>query len=117
MKIAHNLIALAFEIGCVGLWLVMKTMEMLHRAHPFPLHNAGGGNLAPSDLEVFCFGHSTWLPYLGLPAVAYALVASLRGKTSLQSFCIFAALLALLFMVLFFTVSVSSLASWIPVYG
>lgn len=116
MKLAHNLIALAFATGCIGLWLVMRVMEMLHRAYPFPAVNAGGGKLAPGDFEIFCITHSSWLPYLGVPAVAYAVVVSLRGRTSVESFCAFAALLALLFSVLLFTVSVASLVSWIPLY-
>ncbi len=116
MKLAHNLIALAFAAGCVGLWLVMHVMEMLHRAYPFPAVNAGGGKLAHGSFEIFCVTHSSWLPYLGVPVIAYAAVASLRGKTSVESFCAFAALLALLFSVLLFTVLVASLVSWIPLY-
>ena len=116
MKIAHNLLALAFEAGCFGLWMVMRVLTMLHRAYLFPQHNAGGGKLAPGDFETFCVVHSSWLPYLGIPAVAYALTVSFRKRATVESFCVFASVLAFAFAVLFFTVAVACMVSWIPVY-
>jgi hypothetical protein len=116
MKIAHNLLGLAFAAGCFGLWMVMRLQEMLHRAHPFPEVNAGGGHLAHGWLETFCVVHASWLPYLGIPAIAYSLVVSIRGKASIESLGVFAAALAFLFTILFFTVLVGCMASWIPLY-
>ena len=36
MKFAHNLVAVTFGAGCVGLSMVMQHLLMLQRAHPFP---------------------------------------------------------------------------------
>lgn len=114
MKAAHILVAIAFETGCFGLWVVMRIMAMLHRAHPFPQHH--GGKLSPGDFQIFCASHSDWLPYLGIPAVVFALIAAIRGTTTPETFSVFASLLSLAFVVLFFTVAAACLVSWIAVY-
>ena len=116
MKIAHNLIGLAFAIACVGLWEVTRVLEMLHRAYPFPQHNGGGGTLAHGDFEMFCVVQSSWLPYFGIPAIAYALISSYRGRPTVESFCAFASVLALAFVVLLFTVLLAGVVSWMPLY-
>ena len=116
MKLAHNLVALAFATGCIGLWVVMRVLAMLHVAHPFPEFNAGGGRLSHGDFEIFCLTHASCLPYFGIPAFAYALIASFCRKVSVESFCLFASVLALIFTVLFFTVAVVCMASWVALY-
>ena len=117
MKIAHLVLSIAFSAGCTGLWIVMRMLAMLHVAYPFPRFGPGGaGNLTQGSFEAFCNAYSSWMPYLAIPAVSYALFASLRGKASVESFCVFASILALVFAILFFGVAVDGLASWIPIY-
>jgi len=117
MKTAHIILSLAFAVGCTGLLLIMRTSEMLHRAYPFPDHGPeGAGNIAQGDFELFCIRYTHLLPYFALPAVCYALYVSLCGKASVQSFCLFGSILALVFMTLLVTVAVVSMISWIALY-
>lgn len=116
MKFAHNLVAVTFGAGCVGLWVVMRLLLMLQRAHPFPQMGDGGGKLAPGAFEEFCFGHAFWLPFFALPALGYALFVTFRERATVESLCVFGSVLAFAFTVLMFTVAFACMIIWIPLY-
>ncbi|MBI1178302.1 hypothetical protein GC207_12775 [bacterium] len=115
MKLAHYLMALAFSAGCCGLRVMMRILEMLHIAYPPPVRH-GGNYAGPGIFEEFCRTHASWLPFLGIPAIAYAVFVSLRGKASVESFCLFTAVLACVFVVLLFVVLITGMISWIYLY-
>lgn len=116
MRFAYNLVAVTFGTGCVGLWMVMRLLLMLQRAHPFPQIGDRGGKLAPGAFEEFCFSHAAWLPFLVLPALGYSLFVTFRGKATVESLCVFGSVLALVFTILMFTVAFACMVIWIPLY-
>lgn len=116
MKFAHNMVAVAFGAGCVGLWMVMRLLLMLQRAHPFPQISDGGGKLATGAFEEFCFSNAPWLPLFALPALSYALFATFRGKATVESLFVFGSVLAFVFVILMFTVALACMVVWIPLY-
>ena len=111
MKAAFILLSLAFAGVCIGLWQVMSVVAMLHRAYPwelrydYPIHG---------EFESLCILLTPLLPFLAIPAVIYALFMSFRGKPSTETFCLFASVLALVSVILFFTVALACLVGWIP---
>jgi hypothetical protein len=116
MKLAHTFAAFAFAVGCTGLWMAMRALVMLHGAHPLPETGAGGGKLAHGDFEIFCVTHAWLLPFFGVPAIAYAIWVSVRGRASVEGFCLFAAVLSFVFVALLSTVALACMVSWIPLY-
>jgi hypothetical protein len=117
MRAAFILLSLAFAAACNGLWMVMRVLGMLHVAHPFPDHHKDcAGTLSHGSFEIFCNQRTSWLPFLAIPAVAYALFIAARGKATVEHFCMFASVLALAFMILLFTVALACMVGWIPLY-
>ena len=116
MKTAFILLSLAFAVACAGMWVVTQETAMLHRSFPFPDQNEGGGKLSQGSFEIFCIEKSSWLPFLGIPAVGYAFFMSLRGNATIGSFCVFASVLAVAFVLLFFAVIIGCLIGWVPLY-
>jgi hypothetical protein len=56
-----------------------------------------------------------WLLSLTL-AIAQAIWVSVRGRASVEGFCLFAAVLSLVFVALLSTVALVCMVSWIPLY-
>jgi hypothetical protein len=56
-----------------------------------------------------------WLLSLTL-AIPYAIWVSVRGRASVEGLCLFATVLALVFVALLSTVALACMVSWIPLY-
>jgi hypothetical protein len=109
MKMAFILASLIFTASCVGLWMMMRVLTMLLVTH-YPKGAVLGG------FQIFCFSHSGWLPFLAIPALGYASRVSLRGVANVERFCLFASVLTLVFVVLFFAVIVAGMMCGIPLF-
>jgi hypothetical protein len=109
MKVAFVLVSVSFAASCVGLWMMMRVQIMLLVAH-FPKRAVLG------DLPRLCLTYYGWLPFLGIPALVYAAWVSFRGAASVERLCLFASVLALVFVVLFFTAVVAGMLCGVPVF-
>lgn len=109
MKMTFLLVSASFAASCVGMWQMMRLLQMLLVAH-YPKGAALG------DFHLFCLNHYGWLPFMSIPAVGYALWVAFRGLASVERFCVFTSVLAFVFIDLLFTVIVAGMSSGIPLY-
>ena len=94
----------SFIIACLGLWQMMDVLRMLLIA--YRPRDPGLG-----DFHRFCLHNAFWLLLLPLPVVGYSLVTVVRGKANVEHFCLFASVVAAVFVALLFTVLICILSS------
>jgi hypothetical protein len=114
VKTAFMVLSLAFAAACCGLWAIIQVLQMLHNAYPAPEFH--GGRLSHGYFEIMSHRFSSWLPFLGIPAVGYAAFVSVRGKARVERFCLFGSVLALALVILVLPVILVCMVSWVYVY-
>jgi hypothetical protein len=109
MRIAFMTVSLTFAAGCIGLWFMMQVLMMMLRSH-YPERAVFG------DFQIFCFRYYSYLPILSFPAVGYASFVSVRRMASVERFCLFASVLAFVFVALLLTVVLVGMMCGVPLF-
>lgn len=107
LKAASLIIALAFTLGCVGLWLSVVLMENILGS------TKKGEALAP--LTCFCIATKTWLLFVPVLPLVYGVLGLFRKSVSASGSILFFASLTIVFIFLFFFELISILLPWITI--